>query len=232
MRYEYKYRKLVNLQKKCMDNHLFVPPIVSIGYEVKDRNNIGTIKSGKEFSKSYVRNFYNWAVSQLAGAHSYAGGGGYGAGKLTLKSTAGDVVYSSDYLTCIYGKGDYIAAAEVATYGIVVGSADTAESFDSYFLGTQIAHGTGAGQLYYNAQEAAIYTYDSENKKAKVRHSRLFENNSGGSITIKEVAFCHKYYKPSAVNYMTIRDLLQTPVVLSDGQSVRFYYEISFTYPE
>jgi len=40
--------------------------------------------------------------------------------------------------------------------GIVVGSGINAESFEDFTLQTQIAHGTGAGQLSYTQCEAPV----------------------------------------------------------------------------
>lgn len=96
-----------------------------------------------------------------------------------------------------YNRGDFsstglagmacVGEAGVITKGIVVGSSNTAFAISQYGLQTQIANGTGAGQLSYAAMLAtpADPSFSTPNITSELY--RDMANNSGSAITVREI---------------------------------------------
>jgi hypothetical protein len=115
------------------------------------------------------------------------------------------------------------APAGNANYGIVVGSSDTPVTRDDYKLGSQIAHGTGTGQLTYGATSIdSPVTYSTG---YLIRVIRVFTNNSGADITVKEIGV---YFYGLGHYYCIIRDVLSTPVTIPNGYSWTVRYNFYF----
>ena len=104
-------------------------------------------------------------------------------------------------------------AAGISAYGIQVGSNATAVVITDYKLNTQIAQGTGAGQMKYSGQ-SFIGNLSSGNNRF-VRISRYFTNDSGGDVTIREVglAVTPQVSYGGPVNVLIARDLTGDIVV-------------------
>jgi hypothetical protein len=115
------------------------------------------------------------------------------------------------------------APAGNTAYGIVVGTSDTPVTRDDYKLGSQIAHGNATGQLMYGAVSVdAPITYGTG---YLTRFIRVFTNNSGADITVKEIgvySYTQQYY------YCIIRDVLTTPVTIPNGYSWTVRYNFYF----
>jgi hypothetical protein len=115
------------------------------------------------------------------------------------------------------------AGAGDANYGIVVGTSDAPVTRDDYKLGNKIAHGSGTGQLTYGAVSVdAPITYSTG---YLIRATRVFTNNSGADITVKEIgvySYTQYYY------YCIIRDVLTTPVTIPNGYSWTVRYNFYF----
>ena len=79
------------------------------------------------------------------------------------------------------------AAINIDTYGIVAGTNATAVAITDYKLGTQCTHGTGANQLQHSAVEL-VSPYTVSGSDAYFEFRRTLTNNSGSTITLKEVA--------------------------------------------
>jgi hypothetical protein len=106
--------------------------------------------------------------------------------------------------------------------GIVVGISNLAYSIEQYKLDAKISHGNGSGQLLYG-----ISTVDDlapMTNGYRIFTSRVFNNNSGASVVVKEVGL---YAYP---NVMFARDVLTTPVEVQNLQSLTVRYSIYFTY--
>jgi hypothetical protein len=115
------------------------------------------------------------------------------------------------------------AGSGVSTYGIVVGSSDTPVTRDDNKLGSQISHGTGVSQLMYGAMSHdAPTTYSTG---YLIRAIRVFTNNSGDSVTVKEVGV---YCNASGNYFCLIRDVLSTPVTIPNGYSWTVRYNFYF----
>jgi hypothetical protein len=115
------------------------------------------------------------------------------------------------------------AGAGVTSYGIVVGSSDTPVTRDDYKLGSQIAHGSGTGQLMYGAVSIDAPTTYGTGYLTRV--IRVFTNNSGADITVKEIGV---YYYNIYHYFCMIRDVLTTPVTIPNGYSWTVRYNFYF----
>ena len=108
------------------------------------------------------------------------------------------------------------------TGGIVVGTSDLAYSIEQYKLDSKISHGNGSGQLLYGVTTIDDVTPMTNGYRIFV--SRVFNNNSGASVIVKEVGI---YGGPPV---MFARDVLTAPVEVQNLQSLTVRYSIYFTY--
>ena len=227
-----KFEKYARLQK--MGRLLQLPtPLAVLEIRVKNPNQAerGILK----ISDSWVRNQYVWQQQSMALANFTSGT--FGSGLHSVKNTAG-AIKSANCHTFWYSPETYVgyyAAANVATRGIVIGTGITAESLDSYALTTPIATGTGAGQMSYNAC-GVTKTWSSPTWTAA--WVRIINNNSGGTITVNEVAM-YIYLVDRFVwaygNYyntiMTNRDKLSSGEAILDAGQLTVTYNIVITFP-
>ena len=120
------------------------------------------------------------------------------------------------------------AADDDATFGIVVGTGTTAESNTDYALATQIAQGTGSGQLDYGAHSFTVPTVVGSNVDLLV--SRTFTNSSGASITIREIGiYCESRVSTAYYYFCILRDVLTTPAAVANGEILTVQYTIRTT---
>jgi len=240
---EEKYRELGKLGKQ-----LGIPIFEAfLKLEVFDKDG-KLIHKHKQRSHSWVRNAYNHLFCQLAGKN--ADDSTFGAGLLSIKETGGVIKYSSSFA---YGgfsetsssddahaedasKTGYRATADNDEAGILIGTGTDAESFEGFALQTKIVTGTSAGQMSYIQSEAHAITYTAGTKVLKNDLIRYFNNNSGGSIGVNEVALVGRVrggvggtYTYS--NVLQARDLLGATVTVADTGQLKVTYTISLTYP-
>ncbi len=110
--------------------------------------------------------------------------------------------------------------------GLVVGTDNTASTFLDTQLGAIVGHGTGAGQLEYGLQTTSR---DKVNGIVTAAVERLYTNNSGAEITVREIGI---YASTSAVATsnafvaLMLRDVLDTPVAIPNGETL--YVRIDF----
>ncbi len=207
----------------------------------------GVIHRHKQRSHSWVRNAYNLLFSELAACG--AKDATFGAGLISQKLTSGSVQGGNQTPMVISNTaGGYnwlrpLDASIAAGYygqagdligGIVVGSGTNAESFENYALQTAIAHGTGAGQLSYAASSAPSVSYDAPSKTMANAIVRFINNNSGGSVSVNEVAL---YGYVAALNdnvaatVCLSRDLLGATVTVPNTGQLKVTYTIQLVYP-
>jgi hypothetical protein len=108
------------------------------------------------------------------------------------------------------------------TSGIVVGTSNLAYSIEQYKLDSKISHGNGSGQLLYGATSVDDVTSMTNGYRTFV--TRVFTNNSGASVIVKEVGIY------GAIGVMFARDVLTNPVEVQNLQSLTVRYCIYFTY--
>jgi len=108
------------------------------------------------------------------------------------------------------------------TYGIVVGSSNLAWTIEQNKLDSKISHGNGSGQLLYG--NTTVDDVSQITNGYRIFVSRVFTNNSGASVIVKEVGI-YNYN-----NVMFARDVLTSPVEVQNLQSLTVRYSIYFTY--
>jgi len=118
------------------------------------------------------------------------------------------------------------------TYGIVVGSDNTAEDNTDYKLNTQIADGAAAGELDYTSHTWVTSAVVGANVDFQIQ--RPFINNSGGNVTIEECGIYLKTWCVSGSTMVTgyifciVRDTTGT-VTVADGQTATVDYTFRTT---
>ncbi len=166
---------------------------------------------------TWTRNAYTLWVSQFVDGDSL-GSSTFAAGHLTMKRTDGSV----ETLTTpgdIGGAGvndsGYRASSGTAIAGIQAGKGDgagaaAAYSFENFVLEDLIEEGTTSGnQMNYAAMDdytIAGLTYSSFVWTMVIQ--RFMNNNSGGSITVEEVALVANMVTPANGRYLMARDVL------------------------
>ncbi|MBA7650252.1 hypothetical protein ES703_58055 [subsurface metagenome] len=229
---EKNYRELDRLALLCR-----VPiPRAFITLEVFNRDG-KLLRRHKQRSHSWTRNAYNHLFSNMCAKN--ATGAIFGAGELSFKATGaqvyGNTLFGSAIETTTGSyEGSYglLAAAGLATSGIMVGSGENAESFEDYVLQTQILEGAGAGQLNHAASEAHAISYAAFVLKDEL--VRYFNNNSGASIDVNEVGlviYMAKSFQNSYGRILFSRDKLPSTVTIPDTGQLKVTYSIELTYP-
>lgn len=192
------------------------PPEIFIGLQVHKDGKL--IFDDKQRGHSWTRNFYNFkcGIGTNASMLSSSFGAGYMSGKVIGGTINGTVRYLCNKIaTGLIGS----------LKGIVVGTDDTAFSKEQYALGAIVAHGTGSGQLVYQAS-----AFDSKAYASKVwtaTSKRIFNNNSGGDITVKEVGLYSDYGNNT---FLTERSVLDPTVTVPNGAQLTVTYEISMDF--
>ncbi len=176
-----------------------------ITIELRDKE--GHLYERKKFRpNSYVRALIDLLFPGFQAANFTNGGVDTGGTTRTLAQT---------YMLLNAGTG-------VTTYGIRVGTGTNAVTISDYTLQTPIAEGSGAGQLLHSA-----VTFNSPSTSGSTRQfnvMRTLTNNSGNSITVKEIAL----YASFNSNYFMIERTLNTFTILN-GASATVTYTISVT---
>lgn len=118
------------------------------------------------------------------------------------------------------------AGVNVGTFGIIVGTGDTAVTNADYKLETQLTEGTGAGEITHGEQVVELTAIVSGNVDIELK--RALTNLTGSTITVKEAGlYCT--YSDGAFMHCLIRDVLVTPVELPDNCSLTVYYTVRTT---
>lgn len=191
---------LKKLQEKMPKLHLHLK-VEKDGEVIFDSYQIG---------HSWTKNAYNFYNLQML----------YGTttSNLYMRSTNGTMYNASNFITFYYqqygGFGYYNSAVNDVTCGIVLGSDDTAFHIDDYRLYVPILSGNTSGTLYAQAQGAPVQSFSgSPDNTENILYSRVFNNNSGGTITVKEVGL----YTRANIYACFSRDVLESAVNVLDG---------------
>ena len=121
--------------------------------------------------------------------------------------------------------GTYDAGSTNANYGIFIGSGTTAESINDYKLATKIGHGTTAGTMFYNA--CTVSAASATATDVTFRVTRTFTNQSGGTITVKEIGLVSQNTS-TGYYFLHLRDLTGDIAVLN-GQTLTLNYDFTTT---
>ncbi|MBA7542378.1 hypothetical protein ES705_34699 [subsurface metagenome] len=223
-------QKYERLRKLGQELHIPIPEAF-LTLEVFGKNG-KLLQRYHQRSHSWVRNAYNVMFSQMAMKNG--DDPVWGAGHLNVKKTSG-AIWSFEICLGTGGTGKdvdgtsegYRAPAGIAVKGILVGSGTDAESFEDFFLQTQIAEGAGAGQLNHAQSEAHAISYAALVFKNEL--ARYFNNNSGGNIDVNEVVLTAE--AGSGVEHIVSRDKLPATVTVPDTGQLKVTYTIQLTYP-
>jgi hypothetical protein len=197
--------------------------------EVKDKNG-KLIEHKRSKSHSWLKQWIQILKGEFATRH----GTNVGHGNVTINDETGTGVtypchgsYSvTDYYMDQSTRGD---AGDVSQ-GIIVGRGDTPNSLTTYALASKIAHGTGSEQLLYGAESVEDVSNPS-GMDLQFRITRTFTNNSGASVTVKELGILVKKYDASKISrsFLIVRDVLSSPSGIPDGATMTVRYIIKIT---
>jgi len=196
-------------------------PLAHLGVEVKDKDGNIT-ESYQDRSHSWNRNFYNHLYCFACYMHS-TDTDTFGAGHLNAKTYSGSV-YN---IMRTAPEMKLIADIGIDTYGIQIGTGDTSEDYEGCTLVSKIGHGTGSGEMSYQASPTGIPTYTPGTKTWDTVFERIFNNNSGGSIIVAEVGLMALI----ASNVLLSRDILSSAVTVAEAGQLKITYTISMAFP-
>ena len=122
---------------------------------------------------------------------------------------------------------DTDVAAASSTQGLVVGTGTNAVALADTALQTQIAHGTGAGQLDYGASVVSLPSSDSTSTTLIL--TRVFANSSAGTITVREIGIYAGFIDSGNAtrNICIVRDV--ATIALSSGDQLTLNYILKTT---
>jgi len=221
--------RFADLKAMCRELHVPAPPEIMIGLRVHDRNGL-LIFDDIQRGHSWTRNFYNMLfafASRPVGA-----GTTFGAGYLATKNVPGSVGCTLS-INFPSGRAITIVPGDVSSsaYGLLVGTSDTAFSVDQFALQAPIVQGVGAGQFSYAAGVADAGAYTAGTKTWKTTLYRVMNNNSGGSVTVKEVAlYAFETWISAPSITMFERSVLSPTVAVANGAQLTVTYEISMDF--
>ena len=129
------------------------------------------------------------------------------------------------------GQSQYRADAVlgVDTNGIVIGTTNTPVDITDNKMLAQIAHGTGSGQMTYASMVLPTNITISD-PNATFVISRNFNNNSGATITVREVGIYTDMTRTvgSLGDFCMVRDVpTELAVVDGGGAQVEYTFQIS-----
>lgn len=242
------------IRDDCKKLHILNPPACFLSYDLKDADG-KQIEAHHMLSKSWVRNFYVIMAQILMGASFKTGSADpdaltYGPGTLCTANISGAVpktsrdsmqvplgLWGTD-LKGIAGKMDSVLGELNTTMGIVLGSSDSPETFESAALSSIITSGAAAGQLSYQAQINPEFIYDAATGKYTIIHKRIFNNNSGEPIIVKEIGWYRRFGwhdtsdRVRSDTYLLSRDVLPAPVSIPDAGQFTVSYTLEQIFPE
>lgn len=213
--------RFAELRNHCRELKVPAPMDIFIGLEVRDHDGIVTFDDIQR-GHSWVRNWYNSLMFSLSAFtnNQSSFGAGYASIKKTGATVTGDVISNQMMV---------LGANNNSVYGIVVGTGATAFSAEHYILAAQITSGIGTGQLSYQAQPATTATYDNTEgaEKWTCTQARVFNNNSGASITVKETGII--IYNGNNA-FLAERSVLDPTVTVPNGAQLTVTYNFSMDF--
>jgi len=114
--------------------------------------------------------------------------------------------------------------ANSSLWGLRVGYGDAAVTPVDFELEHLIEHGSTAGLLVYNNQTVEAVTVVGQNTTFRV--SRSYTNNSGSTITIKEIGAAMSIHDSAGTTryLLYLRDVLPSNVPVPDGSTFTLRY--------
>jgi hypothetical protein len=179
------------------------------------------IKGKKYYMESPVQNFMAMLKAAMTYASPYTGQCEYADSTKckNISNTARSACSWFSYYQWYNWMSGSQPAAGTSTYGIQIGSNDTAVVITDYHLNTQIAHGSGAGQMLYGAQTITTGG-TTPNKYAKIL--RTFTNNTANPIDVKECGLVVNPYCQGIGNdpIMITRDVISPTITVAAADTL------------
>ncbi len=204
------------------DHLIFAPGELGAILEWTVTGKDGKVKEHRTVkSKSYVRQFFDLLMVQMNSVTELV--------PATIRDTGNierDICVSAFNFACN-------AVANIDSYSIQVGTGNTAPTLNDYKLQTQIAHGSGAGQLQYGGVSFGLPTSDAV--QSHFTATRNFSNQSGNPITVYEIGLVVKGDIPEPwqvwktniavqYNFLTIRDVIAAGISILNGETLTINY--------
>jgi hypothetical protein len=230
------HRKLARLGKK---HKLAIPELRWRRQIFRDNGRDLVFDSDFQWMHSVNRNYYNICFS-WGNLIALSTPTTFGTGNLNLKDTGGtvrndtnDIVELNsadpDSRDTTYGL---LAQAADDTLGLIIGTDNTAESFEQFAIGTLTPNGSGTGPpIEFDYSQSELHSLSNSVLTLKDTRIRDFNNNSGSSENIEEVAeYWGLFMGGGVVTVMTIRDVTGSDVV-GDADQYRVTLESTLVYP-
>jgi hypothetical protein len=189
-------------------------------------------------SRSFVQNLGKILLAVFQGTANAVGGTSGGITSASITNTSGNSVsiygewYASGSAVSGFTPMAVNSTAGTDSYGIVVGSGSTPQTYSDYALANQIKNGTGAGQLSYGAH-ATTSSYGSTSSYITI--SRTFTNQSGSAIVVREVGMIARQVGTASnsntvdVKYLIARDVLANPVTVNNLGTLTVTYTLTLS---
>lgn len=212
-------------QRRLQEKYHQMPmPIVTQWDVLSDENGKVLWASEIGLAKSWTRNAYNLMAEAIAFADLFSNSV-YGDGYVSIKSTAGTFAAMTTMPYYIFSNtSDYIF--------VLLGSGNTAESFNDYALATPITNGAGAGQLTYGAKGFDT-VWISGSRIMRTTITRAFTNGSGDTVSVAEKGLvANPMYRPGSntsgltTDVLLQRDILASPASVGNGETWTAAYQI------
>ena len=190
--------------------------------EIEVRDASGKLLTFRKFkAKSWLPQFLGLIKGQFMLPY-----GGTNSGNAPVTDTSGSVrLYPIGGAEAYNGGLCLYAGDGVGDYGLVVGSSDNPNTVNTYTMGAIIPHGNASGQLYYGATTMENPQNPTGTNNWFFRIIRTFTNNSGGSITVKEIGLIVKTLDSGGTTryFLIARDVI-SPVTVPAGATLTIRY--------
>ena len=177
-----------------------------------------------------LRNYYNQLAMLTMGVIS-TDKTTFGDGHLNSKTASGSLDDISTSVNVAYTAIGRSITTDIrynslgAGPSILLGSGDTAVTFDDYALDSIISSGWTKGTPIIGTP-----SYNSETRKWTNTISFACTNTSGSDLTIREVGIISGF-RSSAVGVLIYREVLATPVTIANGNSSTITLNLEYTMP-
>ena len=225
---EYKESDYKELHDLCLELGIpYMESFIDIMYGYPDEES-KRLWEQPQRCHSWVRNTYNQIMACLGSLNLSDASPNWGTGFMNVKDTGGTIRNGSTPGFNNYdaeAEGSWlVAAVNINTMGILVGSDAAAESFEDYFLKSQLT-----ANITHAAMSAPTRSQDGLNNK--VSYSRKLTNATGGQVTFRECALVANMYVGAARKVMLSRDLITPALTLNNTGYLTPTYTIALTYP-
>jgi hypothetical protein len=211
---------------KCRAAHVPIPPVTRLKFDLYNANGEHVLEQ-EQMAKSWVRNAYTFLLRYCP--FGVLPGNNYGPGGRLIRCMPvsglqdGDVLSSNISLTLpAGGLGSF-------TQGIILGTSDAAESFEHIGLQSQILSGNSAGQLLHNLGSTSG-SYDIGTRTGTTTFQRIFNNNSGGMITVREIGMAGNG-GGFTQSVLVSRDIISPAIEVADLAQLKVTYTTTLTFP-